>query len=575
MKLTTALLAVALAVAVAGAASANAAAPTFSKLSGAMAEGRFRPAAVLLPNGTVLIVGGANRTHTSQTTAEVFDPATGAFTKLAATMTATQQEVAAAPLPGGKVLIVGGYSEKAGKELATAEIFNPLTNTFEAVAATMATPRDAPGAAELPDGKVLVVGGADESTAYPTTGELYDPATGKFEVLASHMLSERYAPGVATLANGEVLITGGYAEKPTEASSSSAELFNPATNSFEPIEGAAHEMKLARSETTTAVLQNGNALVIGGYDSLLAEAPARYLASFETFSPASNAFETAPTALTEPRGGAVAVTLPSGVVLVAGGYNQTVKGEGQYPTTAEERGVGTSAASTSPASGIGETGATLSGAVTAEAVGTAGFQYGTSTAYGAATASQSMGASLGPLAVSASLAGLAPNTTYHYRLVTTDAGGTAYGADMTFTTAMAPPVLTAVAESRRTWREGSALARMSRHRRRAPVGTTFSFGLDQAATVTLEFTQRTSGRTVGHRCVAQARSNRRRHRCTRTVERGTLTWSAHTGANHVVFDGRISRSQRLGPGSYTVIITARNAAAQASASARLSFTVVR
>jgi len=93
------------------------------------------------------------------------------------------------------------------------------------------------------------------------------------------------------------------------------------------------------------------------------------------------------------------------------------------------------AASTSPASSIGATGATLNGVVGPEESRTAYFQYGTSTAYGATTAQQNIGASGSASSVSATLAGLAPATTFHFRAVAENAGGLSYGADQTFTTA--------------------------------------------------------------------------------------------------------------------------------------------
>ena len=45
--------------------------------------------------------------------AEVFDPSTGAFTALPASMTAARYGAVAAPLPDGDVLIAGGYSSSA------------------------------------------------------------------------------------------------------------------------------------------------------------------------------------------------------------------------------------------------------------------------------------------------------------------------------------------------------------------------------------------------------------------------------------------------------------------------------
>jgi hypothetical protein len=48
------------------------------------------------------------------------------------------------------------------------------------------------------------------------------------------------------------------------------------------------------------------------------------------------------------------------------------------------------------------------------------------------------GSGSSPVSVSGALSGLAPSTTYHYRLVATNADGTATGDDATFTTAAAP-----------------------------------------------------------------------------------------------------------------------------------------
>ena len=62
------------------------------------------------------------------------------------------------------------------------------------------------------------------------------------------------------------------------------------------------------------------------------------------------------------------------------------------------------------------------------------FQYGTSSKYGRSTASKSAGSKAGAQTVSASLTGLAPATTYHYRLLAKSDAGTTAGADATFTT---------------------------------------------------------------------------------------------------------------------------------------------
>jgi hypothetical protein len=62
------------------------------------------------------------------------------------------------------------------------------------------------------------------------------------------------------------------------------------------------------------------------------------------------------------------------------------------------------------------------------------FEYGTTTAYGPTTAATD--AATGTAA--ATLAGLTPGTTYHYRLVAANSGVAARGADQTFTTTASP-----------------------------------------------------------------------------------------------------------------------------------------
>ncbi|MBA3807014.1 MAG: hypothetical protein H0X28_01270 [Solirubrobacterales bacterium] len=77
------------------------------------------------------------------------------------------------------------------------------------------------------------------------------------------------------------------------------------------------------------------------------------------------------------------------------------------------------------------------------------------------------------------------------------------------------------------------------------------------------------------KCVAPTHRNHHAHRCHRTVKLGVVSLAAHAGINHVAFQGRISSSLRLRPGSYTVTISAINATGQRSGIQRLAFTIVR
>ena len=68
---------------------------------------------------------------------------------------------------------------------------------------------------------------------------------------------------------------------------------------------------------------------------------------------------------------------------------------------------------------------------------------GRTPAYGSATTDQTLAAGTTAVPVSATLSGLAPHTTYHYRIVTSNADGTTTGTDGTFTTASFAGVTTA------------------------------------------------------------------------------------------------------------------------------------
>jgi phosphodiesterase/alkaline phosphatase D-like protein len=61
------------------------------------------------------------------------------------------------------------------------------------------------------------------------------------------------------------------------------------------------------------------------------------------------------------------------------------------------------------------------------------FDYGTPSDYTSQTISEPI-LDTTPQIVDAGLTGLSPNTVYHYRIEATDAWGTSYGADQTFTT---------------------------------------------------------------------------------------------------------------------------------------------
>ncbi len=261
---------------------------------------------------------------------------------------------------------------------------------------------------------------------------------------------------------------------------------------------------------------------------------------------------------------------------------------------------GRPAATTGDASGVTDTAARVAGrAARATAYF---FEYGTTSAYGSRTADAAPDPAGAPSDAAADLGGLAPGTTYHYRLVARSADGTATGADRTFRTADAPPPralpsgppagppsgppgptlldtvapsFVAAALSPRTFAVDRRLASeiAISAQRRVRRGTTIRYRLSEAARVVFAIQRATSGRRVGSRCRKPSPSNRRRARCTRWVVVARFAQQGVAGANQKRFGGRIG-SRTLRTGRHRVVLVATDAAGNRSAPRRLPFRIV-
>jgi hypothetical protein len=100
---------------------------------------------------------------------------------------------------------------------------------------------------------------------------------------------------------------------------------------------------------------------------------------------------------------------------------------------------GPPSATTGSATSVTQAGATVTGTVDPQGMATTyRFEYGTSTSYGLQTAESDAGSGTGAVDASANLSGLTNDTTYHYRVVATNAAGIARGTDHTFKTSAAP-----------------------------------------------------------------------------------------------------------------------------------------
>ena len=132
--------------------------------------------------------------------------------------------------------------------------------------------------------------------------------------------------------------------------------------------------------------------------------------------------------------------------------------------------------------------------------------------------------------------------------------------------------ISAAGETHRSFRAAPTpqLARISR--RGPPVGTTFSYKLDHPGLVRLDFTRPAAGRIVRGTCVARTGRNARNRFCTPIV--GSLRLASHQGLNRIRFACWLSPTKKLGPGNYTLVMTAITADV-GSTSERLKFAILR
>jgi N-acetylneuraminic acid mutarotase len=336
--------------------------------TGLMTTYRELHTATLLPNGNVLVAGGftgCDDQFCSDTSAvDLYDPASGTFAATGA-MHVPRELHTATLLPGGNVLVAAGrnaltYGHGAG-QYASAELYNPSTGVWTGTN-PLPEPRVGQTATLLNDGQVLLAGGETPSAL------LYQPSKGIW-VETGAMHQQRSDHVAALLPSGDVLVAGGYAAR--QQPTATAEVYHPAPGPLVTLDPTtlsftSQPVGTVSGATTVKVTNNGSTPLLVSGVQVQGSNPSDFLAATNCtavtpgqscqvsvqFKPIGTSLRSAtvgvvdnaplspqpiavsgygigpgawaPTGtLTAPREFHTAILLASGVVLVAGGQNDS------------------------------------------------------------------------------------------------------------------------------------------------------------------------------------------------------------------------------------------------------------
>src|SRR5262249_28486949 len=125
----------------------------------------------LLPNGRVLVAGGADGQNTSSSSVELYDPVIGTWTTAAALGTARLHH-SATLMPNGKLLVAGGFNDLTSTTLSSVELYDPAAGKWTTTN-SLSTARFFLTTTLLGNGQVLVAGGIGTNALAVSSAELY------------------------------------------------------------------------------------------------------------------------------------------------------------------------------------------------------------------------------------------------------------------------------------------------------------------------------------------------------------------------------------------------------------------
>jgi hypothetical protein len=156
-------------------------------------------------------------------------------------------------------MVTGGRGDGTSASVAEAELFD-LTTGVWSLAGPNIVARQEHASTLLQDGRVLVVGGVGNysSCTSSTSAEIYDPATGTWSLTSGLPIVVGSGPIAVLMQDGRVLVSGGGDR--CGSVFSTAAIYNPVTNTW----ATAASMSVAREFHSAVRLPDGRVFVAGG-----------------------------------------------------------------------------------------------------------------------------------------------------------------------------------------------------------------------------------------------------------------------------------------------------------------------
>jgi len=284
--------------------------------------------ATTLPGGDVLLVGGEARdaagAFVGMDKIVRYDRELGEFRVLGGTLGTPRAAHTATLLPDRSVLIVGG-TDQFGNPTASVERIDSNTGAVISTS-SLGTARVFHTATLISGGRVLVTGGTDNidfSNPLAALGDvlqstrIYDPISNSWSS-GPNLASRRIGHRATRLGDGSVLISGGLEVTifivPIPAFTGAAQRFDPVSNTF----SNAGSFSGGRAFHSQALLDDGRVLVVGGANGDLIAQTFNALSSSRIYDPVTGNWSNGPS-IAQARAYGNLVVAPGRAPVLVGG----------------------------------------------------------------------------------------------------------------------------------------------------------------------------------------------------------------------------------------------------------------